>query len=428
MRKLLGKLAVGVAALALSSGAWAADLSVWGLQAFNQQADALIGELVKEYGKTKGIDAEYVVVPANVLNERLAAAFEAGTPPDAFMTTSQMGQYYASQQLTVPVEDVLADMKKVPGGIYENMLPQGMYAGQLQALPFQVDVVPMFARRDLVEAAGAKLPTTWEELREVSKKIQAANPMMQTLGLTLSNANDAEVQLRMLMWSFGGQMFAEDGKTILFNSPETRAAYAFLGDVFKNDKTIPRSALTWDDAGNNQAYQTGRAAFIINPPSVYQWMRDNDQTLLKNTALINIPKGPGEKGRNGATASSWVWIVAKQSKQQEAAKGWLRYFLDPPRYQKIIETVGGRWAPIYPAMMSIPLFKDTPAFAQFKDMATSGIIDGYAGPPTALAAEIFATKIMTNVGQKILVDNMPVDDAVAWGQAEMEKIAAKHKS
>ena len=66
--------------------------------------------------------------------------------------------------------------------------------------------------------------------------------------------------------------------------------------------------------------------------------------------------------------------------------------------------------------------------AQFKDMATSGIIDGYAGPPTALAAEIFATKIMTNVTQKILVDNVPVDEAVAWGQAEMEKIAAKHKS
>ena len=32
--------------------------------------------------------------PANVLNERLAAAFEAGAPPDAFMQVGAQGLYY----------------------------------------------------------------------------------------------------------------------------------------------------------------------------------------------------------------------------------------------------------------------------------------------------------------------------------------------
>jgi hypothetical protein len=38
---------------------------------------------------------------------------------------------------------------------------------------------------------------------------------------------------------------------------------------------------------------------------------------------------------------------------------------------------------------------------------------------------VFNAKIVTAVAQKILVDGDSVEDAVAWGQAEMEKLAAK---
>ena len=38
-------------------------------------------------------------------------------------------------------------------------------------------------------------------------------------------------------------------------------------------------------------------------------------------------------------------------------------------------------------MMSMPLFKDNPDYANFGDMAASGIIDGYEGPPTRMGLE-----------------------------------------
>ena len=114
-----------------SGKAYAADLTVWGLQAFNPAADAYIGELVEGIRQGRRTSsAEYVVVPANVLNEKLAAAFAAGAPPDAFMKVSAQGLYYMSQGLTAPLDDVLADMRKVPGGIYENTMPQAIYDGQ----------------------------------------------------------------------------------------------------------------------------------------------------------------------------------------------------------------------------------------------------------------------------------------------------------
>ena len=421
--------ALAIAALAAglltATAARAADLTVWGLQTFSAVGDEYLGTMVKEYGKQAGIDAEYVVVPANVLNQRLAASFEAHTPPDAFMQVSGAIQFYIERGLTVPLDDVIAEMRKVPGGIYENLVSPGSFGGHMHAVPLEVDVSPMFARTDLLEEAGLGLPKTWDELRAAAKAIQAKHPNISGFGMTVSNSNDAEGAIRNVIWSYGGKVMAEDGKTITFDSPETRAAYQFVADMFLTDRTIPRSALTWDDAGNNIAYQTGRAAFVINPPSIYAWLQGNDPKILAATKMISVPKGSGPKGTIGNISGTWVWAVSKDSKHQDQARGWLKYFAEPAHYHLAIEKVGGRWLPIYPAMVKeLPLFGANPAYAEFGTLAQTGFIDGYAGPPNALAGKVWDATILTKVLQKILVDRMPVPDAVVWGQKQIEALAA----
>lgn len=425
MKQLRRALLIAATCLAGSTMAHAADLAVWGLQTFNQAADEWLGEEVKAFGKVNHIDAEYVVVPANVLNQRLAAAFEAHTPPDVFMQGSGAIQFYISRGLTVPLGDVLADMRKVPGGIFENLANSGDYQGTVQALPLEVDVSPVFARKDLLDEIGKPLPATWEELRADAKAIQTKHPNISGYGMTVSNSNDAETAIRVMVWSFGGMVMAKDGKTVVFDSPETRAAYQFVADMFLKDRTIPHSALTWDDAGNNVAYQTGRAAFVLNPPSIYQWLQEHDKDLLAGTVLIGVPRGPGPKGMNGNTSGTWVWAVSRDSKHQDQAKAYLRWFYDPAHYQTAIEKVGGRWVPIYPQMLQqMPMFANNPATKNYNEMARTGIIDGYAGPPTPLAGKIWDANILTKVLQKILVDRMPVGDAVSWGQKQIEALAA----
>ncbi len=417
-------LLAGFAAVLSAGSARAADLTVWGLQAFNQNADAYIGQMVKDFGKSRNIDAQYVVVPATVLNDRLAAAFEGNAPPDAYMQVSQRAQYYIGRGLVVPLGDVLADMRKVPGGIFENQLASGQAGTEIEALPLEVDVAPMFVRKDLLDEVGKPVPDTWDELRADAKLIQAKHPSISGFGMTVSNTNDAEGQIRNMIWSFGGQVMAADGKTVTFDTPQVKAAYQFVADMLLKDRTIPRAALTWDDSGNNIAYQTGRAAFIINPPSVWYWMQDNDKTLLAHSVMASVPKGPGPDGKRGNAIGSWVWQVSKASKHADLAKDWLRYFYQPDHYRAVIDKVGGRWAPIYPSMLdSMPLFAANPAFKNFKTLAQDGFMDGYAGPPNVLAGKVYDANILTKVLQKVLVDHSSVDAAVSWGQQQIEQLA-----
>ena len=426
MKKL--KTAILASAMALcATVASSADLAIWGLQAFNKDADALITQMAKDFGKAQGLDVQYVIVPANVLTERLASAFEGKAAPDAFMQLGQNSQYYAQNGLTKPIDDVLAGLRARDGGIYESVVPQAIYEGKAHSVPIEIDLVPMFARKDLIAETGLPVPETWEDLRKVTQAIVKKNPHYTGLGLPLSNANDSESQLRMLFWSFGAAMFAEDGKTITWNSPETIAAYQFIKDMYA-EGTIPRNVVTWDDGGNNTAYQTGRAAFIMNPPSVYSWMVENDKKLLENSALINIPKGPGEKGRSATLLGTFSWLVSSQTKKEALAKEWINFFFQPENYEKLIQTTGGRWYPVFPAVAkSMPLFRDNPSFANFHDLATNGLPIGYRGTPTPLASQVYTAKILSTSVQQVVIDGKSPHEVAQWVEAEVTKLAAGRK-
>ncbi len=91
----------------------------------------------------------------------------------------------------------------------------------------------------------------------------------------------------------------------------------------------------------------------------------------------------------------------------------------------MVDKVGGRWLPIYPAMLAEdPLFASDPAKKEFGTMARTGILEGYAGPPNPLSGKVVDANVLTKTLQKILVDHISVADAVAWGQKQIEMLAS----
>ena len=62
--------------------------------------------------------------------------------------------------------------------------------------------------------------------------------------------------------------------------------------MYNEDKVIPPAAVNWDNVGNNEAYQTGQAAFICNPAAVYSYLSVKDPALMEKTGLSIFPPGP----------------------------------------------------------------------------------------------------------------------------------------
>ena len=231
---------------ALARTGHAADLTVWGLQAFNPQADAYIGELVEEYGKAKGIDAEYVVVPANVLNERLAAAFEAGAPPDAFMTGRRAGPVlHAAGPDRSPLDDVLADMREVRAASTRTPCRRRLYEGSVQALPIEVDVVAdVRAQGPAREGRREAARDLGGAARGLARRSRRPTRLSRRSACRSATPTTPRARSGRSSGRSAAPMFAEDGKTITFNSPETQAAYQFLADmVGRGDDPAQRAHL-----------------------------------------------------------------------------------------------------------------------------------------------------------------------------------------
>jgi len=64
-------------------------------------------------------------------------------------------------------------------------------------------------------------------------------------------------------------MVEADNKTVVMNSPANVAGGQVIEAMFKTHKIIPQGAISWDNSGNNKAYQAKQAAFVMNPSSIY---------------------------------------------------------------------------------------------------------------------------------------------------------------
>ena len=110
--------------------------------------------------------------------------------------------------------------------------------------------------------------------------------------MCLGLVEDTTDNVMNLLWCYGGKMVEADNKTVVMNSPENVAGVKVIEAMFKTHKIIPPGAISWDNSGNNKAYQSKQAAFVMNPSSIYAYLDGNDKDLQKVTGLFPVPAGP----------------------------------------------------------------------------------------------------------------------------------------
>jgi multiple sugar transport system substrate-binding protein len=188
-------------------------------------------------------------------------------------------------------------------------------------------------------------------------------------------------------------------------------------------KLIPPSSPTWDDTGNNAAFQSKQAAFIINPPSVYGWMVANDKELLDNSTMAPLPAGTaGSYAGSGA----WSWSIFKVSKNIDGAKDLIRYLLDPKRLQTVYAQVGGRWYPIHVDGQKDEFWTSKPQFKFYPDLLTGGRDGSWPAQPTAnlMAAlgEVSTRLIIADMVQNMIVKGTSPEEAVKGAHDAMVEV------
>jgi multiple sugar transport system substrate-binding protein len=400
-------------------------LVVWWPVALAPQVDKLVKEQTYAYAKQAGIkdnELEYVEIGTGQWLPKIVAALEAGIPPDVTRFTGAQMALMRAQGHLLEVTDVVERLQQKAGGFFPVSHQAVMFKGKAYGVPHQVSPSPLVTRMDILEAAKVDRPKTWEELIEVSKRLQKP-PKLTGFGMCLGLHTDTEGNVMSVIWAYGGKLVEADDKTVALNSPGTVQAVKLIADMYSKHKIIPKGAISWDNQGNNKAYQSRQVIFVDNASSIYAHLAESDKELYDVTGMLPAPSGPaGASDRMG----TGEWMLFKHNPYPEVAKGLVEYYMDPENLRVITEEGGGRWGSPYIGMYDTP-FWQKPAFQYWRVMIEKGRVFASPGTMTAAAGEVWSTNTMARMMHRVLVDNWEAEKAVEEAHKKVAEVYARYQ-
>jgi multiple sugar transport system substrate-binding protein len=378
-------------------------------------------ELMPEAEKALGIKINLETVNGNDLQPRITAGIQSGSGADLIMSFNSYTHLYANS--VVDMTELAEDVGKREGGLYKYARAICSNGKIFMGMPWAVIGGMETYRKSWFDEIGVtSFPETWETYREAGKKLKAkGRPLGQTLGHTFGDAPGFSYPF---LWSWGGKEVEADGKTVVINSKETLESVKFMVGFWKD--AHDEGGLAWDDTNNNRAFLSQTISSTLNGASIYieamkkpdQYITEKGKPLYTDIQHAPLPKGPaGQFGFHLLQSN----MLMKYSKNQDAAKEFLKWLHTEANYRKFFESQKGFATPCTAKWESDKLWDVDPVMRPFKVAARLGQAIGFAGPPDAKAQEGLSKYIITDMYAKA-VQGMSAEDAVKWAEGELKKI------
>lgn len=398
-------------------------LTYWGGLIFSDDANNLLVDTIDQWGKDNNVETEVVMINQNETVQKVSAAVESNTMPDALDMGLDLLLLLSTQGVLTPIDDVVTKVGDAQGGWYDSIASSTdttAIAGGRTGLPFGASGNLILRRNDLLTEAGfTEPPATWEEIVTQAEAITSGT--VYGLGLALSNVGDGNVQMSVLQ-SYGGRIADDEGKTVTIKSEETRAYLTWVKDAWDRG-VFPPSNTTWDGAGDNEAYLNGITGLIANTGSVAIAARADDPELFEATAYSPLPSGPVMQvspiGPN-------VRAIPASSQNQDAAKALLEHLSNPEFMQAYYDVA--IYAPVLKNQASFTSFDGSnPILAGLKDLVENGTPPAFPDVYNTAYGDLSANFIIPKMVQRVVIDGYDFDQAMDEAQTQGQAIYDKYK-
>jgi multiple sugar transport system substrate-binding protein len=286
-----------------------------------QEAQDLFAQAVAQFAEEKGkaLDISTTIPEAygNFLG-KMQAAVQAGNPPDMAYTSQVSIPQMHVLGLLEDVTDVVEEAKRLYGdflpgftGVAES---QAFLDGAWRAIPFLANTTGSYMRADKLAEAGIDPASirTLDDVREAALAISDPEGGFWGWGITPNQGGDGFSFLTLVMNNFGGSFTDESGQVVTFDSPETRAAMAWIAETYDREgrfaPMLPPGIESWTDAGNNEAYLAGSVGYTRNAFSVYAAAKRDGNPVFEQTILLPAPATQDGRSRDVVDVGGWLTI------------------------------------------------------------------------------------------------------------------------
>ncbi|MFH9084955.1 ABC transporter substrate-binding protein [Streptomyces sp. NPDC017673] len=282
-------------------------------------------EAMARCGKRLGVTIEQQSVPAaQVMTKALRMASSKSLPDIVQFDASEMPTFAEAGGL-VDLRTLGLSTRDIPRGIVNFGSYKGTYYGAARS----VNTLALFYNKDVLDQAGVKVPTTWDELRRAAKKLTGGK--RYGLALSAGGAEDGVFQFTPFMWSNGGDETKLD-------SPQVAGALDYWKALLA-DGSLSKSTVSWTQADVNDQFMAGNAAMMINGPWQVETL-NTKKSLHWGIAKIPVPRtgapsvGPlggavltvpntGDKAREKRAGEIVACLASQKEQLTYALNSWM---------------------------------------------------------------------------------------------------------
>ncbi len=336
----------------------------------------------------------------------LTTAFASGSGPDVFWASPGTFLQYA-------MNGVLADLSSIfTDELRADLLPLAVQAvtvdGIPYAMPFEQEPVALFYNIDLFEKAGLEVPTTWQELLDVSAQFKADG----VIPIVVEPAPGPYQNFTWypFLWQTGADVANEAMTEATFGSDGGAQALDLWGTLI-NKGYAPRTNPDGTNNVSSTPFATGEAAMQV----IGMWaigVLNNDHPDI-NYGVTHLPTPTG--GDPVTVYGGWTQVVNARSANVEMAKeftAWM-WAQGVERSVEWATVVNSKFSPRQSVTAAAGDYYAEPHLAVFRDVIL----------PTARAEPRFPAEMVRIVGdalQATMFRGTAGADAAASAQRELE--------
>ena len=266
---------------------------------------------------------------------KIQTAMQGGTPPDVFVSLATQRFTMASTGMAMPLDDLIAADGEEGQAYIDDFLDGFMLDsyvdGQIYSIPFQRSTMVLFYNKDAFEEVGLDPedpPETWEEVVEYGQKLTNENRYGVGLALNSGSAQWAFTGFCLQNSVNGENLMTEDGKAVLFDTPENVEALQFWLDLQNKYQIMAPGIVQWTDLPTQ--FLAGEVAMIYHTTGNMANINDNAEfefgtAFLPGHKRVAAPTGGGNFYISSGLSEDRVqaaWKFIKFATETERAAQW----------------------------------------------------------------------------------------------------------
>ena len=284
---------------------------------------------------------------------RLSTSFAGGTPPDLFLLNYRYLGQFVSKDVLEPIEDRVDDSDVFQqDDFYEEAMDAFRFDGKLTCLPQNISSLVVYYNKDMFAKAGVAEPKAdwkWADMVAAAKKLQAADPKIDGLGV-----EPAIIRLAPFIWSAGGELVDDDESPshFEFDTPEAQNAMADFFELNLVDEVIP-SEEEIESEDLETRFINGRLGMLMESRRVTPTLRAGIKDFDWDVAPLP------QHEQQGSILHADAYCMTKASENKDAAWSFMEYAMGPEGSEIVAKS--GRTVPSLKSVAESPAFLDPTA-------------------------------------------------------------------